>query len=193
MAIRERKSMIHLKKAEPTPPSVTQEIRDTVSKVLLEVERDGIKAVRKYSQQFDSWNPPSFHLSDAQIKQGLEGVTDEFAASIDFALKQVRSFARAQRATMHELELETLPGVTLGHKLIPVNSVGAYVPVDRQCDHDDCRTENCWGQTRGHDNPATTRHWQDQSGAVVRDGSIRCRSNLRDWRRTSDGGNGVRH
>jgi sulfopropanediol 3-dehydrogenase len=123
--------MIHLKKADPTSPSVTQEIRDTVSKVLLEVERDGIKAVRKYSQQFDSWNPPSFHLSDAQIKQGLEGVTDEFAASIDFALKQVRSFARAQRATMHELELETLPGVTLGHKLIPVNSVGAYVPGGR--------------------------------------------------------------
>ena len=123
--------MIHLKKAQPTPPSVTQDIRDTVSKVLLEVERDGIKAVRHYSEQFDGWNPPSFHLTDAQIKQGLEGVTNEFAASIDFALEQVRSFARAQRATMHELELETLPGVTLGHKLIPVNSVGAYVPGGR--------------------------------------------------------------
>ena len=123
--------MIHLKTAEPTPPSVTQDIRDTVSKVLLEVERDGIKAVRHYSEQFDGWNPPSFHLSDAHIKQGLEGVTDEFAASIDFALEQVRSFARAQRATMHELELETLPGVTLGHKLIPVNSVGSYVPGGR--------------------------------------------------------------
>jgi sulfopropanediol 3-dehydrogenase len=123
--------MIYLKKAQPTPPSVTQEIRDTVSKVLLEVERDGIKAVRKYSEQFDGWNPPSFLLTDAQIKQGLEGITDEFAASIDFALEQVRSFARAQRATMHELELETLPGVTLGHKLLPVNSVGAYVPGGR--------------------------------------------------------------
>jgi sulfopropanediol 3-dehydrogenase len=123
--------MIHLKKAQPTPPSVTQEIRETVSKVLLEVERDGIKAVRKYSEQFDGWNPPSFLLTDAQIKSGLEGVTDEFAASIDFALEQVRAFARAQRATMHELELETLPGVTLGHKLLPVNSVGAYVPGGR--------------------------------------------------------------
>ncbi len=87
--------------------------------------------MRKYSQQFDGWNPPSFHLSDAQIKEGLEGVSDEFAASIDFALEQVRAFARAQRATMHELELETLPGVTLGHKLIPVNAVGAYVPGGR--------------------------------------------------------------
>jgi sulfopropanediol 3-dehydrogenase len=123
--------MIHLKKAEPTPPSVTQEIRDTVSKVLLEVERDGMKAVRKYSEQFDGWNPPSFLLTDAQIKSGLEGVTDGFAASIDFALEQVRCFARAQRATMHELEIETLPGVTLGHKLLPVNSVGAYVPGGR--------------------------------------------------------------
>jgi sulfopropanediol 3-dehydrogenase len=131
MAMCERKPMIHLKKAQPTPPSVTQDIRDTVSKVLLEVERDGIKAVRKYSEQFDGWNPTSFHLTDAQIKQGLEGVKNEFAASIDFALEQVRSFARAQRATMHELELETLPGVTLGHKLIPVNSVGAYVPGGR--------------------------------------------------------------
>jgi sulfopropanediol 3-dehydrogenase len=123
--------MIHLKKAEPTPPSVTQEIRDTVSKVLLEVERDGIKAVRKYSEQFDGWNPPNFLLTDAQIKSGLEGVTDAFAASIDFALEQVRCFARAQRATLHELEIETLPGVTLGHKLLPVNSVGAYVPGGR--------------------------------------------------------------
>ncbi len=123
--------MIHLKKAQPTPPSVTQEIRDTVSKVLLEVERDGIKAVRKYSEQFDGWNPPSFLLTEAQIKSGLEGVTDDFAASINFALEQVRAFARAQRATMHELEVETLPGVTLGHKLLPVNSVGAYVPGGR--------------------------------------------------------------
>jgi sulfopropanediol 3-dehydrogenase len=123
--------MIHLKKAQPTPPSVTQEIRETVSKVLLEVERDGIKAVRKYSEQFDGWNPPDFLLTDAQIKRGLEGVTDEFAQSIDFAIHQVRAFAQAQRATMHELEVETLPGVTLGHKLIPVNSVGAYVPGGR--------------------------------------------------------------
>jgi sulfopropanediol 3-dehydrogenase len=123
--------MIHLKKPEPVPRSVNQEIRETVSKVLLEVERDGITAVRKYSQQFDGWNPPSFHLTEAQIKAGLEGVSDEFAESINFAIDQVRRFALAQRATMHELELETLPGVTLGHKLIPVNSVGAYVPGGR--------------------------------------------------------------
>jgi sulfopropanediol 3-dehydrogenase len=127
----ERKPMIHLKKPQAIPQSLNQEIRDTVSKVLLEVERDGIAAVRKYSQQFDGWNPPSFQLSDAQIKEGLEGVSDEFAVSIDFALEQVRAFARAQRATMHDLELETLPGVTLGHKLIPVNAVGAYVPGGR--------------------------------------------------------------
>ena len=123
--------MIHLKRAEPTPPNLSQDIRDTVSKVLLEVEREGIKAVRHYSELFDGWNPPNFHLTEAQIKQGLEGVTEEFAASIDFALEQVRSFARAQRATMHDLEIETLPGVTLGHKLIPVNSVGSYVPGGR--------------------------------------------------------------
>jgi sulfopropanediol 3-dehydrogenase len=123
--------MIHLKKAQPTPLSVTQEIRETVSKVLLEVERDGIKAVRKYSQQFDGWNPPDFLLTEAQIKQGLEAVSDEFAQSIDFAIDQVRAFAQAQRATMHELEVQTLPGVTLGHKLIPVNAVGAYVPGGR--------------------------------------------------------------
>ena len=123
--------MIHLKKPEPVPRSVSQEIRETVSRVLLDVERDGIAAVRKYSQQFDGWNPPSFHLSEAQIKQGLEGVSDEFAQSIDFAIDQVRGFAKAQRATLHELEVETLPGVTLGHKLIPVNAVGAYVPGGR--------------------------------------------------------------
>ncbi len=123
--------MFYLKQAQPTSPSVNQDIRDTVSRVLSDVEREGIAAVRRYSQQFDGWNPARFHLTDAQIREGLEGVPDEFAASIDFAIQQVRSFAQAQRASLHEIELETLPGVTLGHKLIPVNSVGAYVPGGR--------------------------------------------------------------
>jgi histidinol dehydrogenase len=62
----------YLKKASPTASSVTQEIRDTVSKVILEIERDGMGAVRRYSSAFDNWNPESFFLTDAQIKSGLE-------------------------------------------------------------------------------------------------------------------------
>jgi sulfopropanediol 3-dehydrogenase len=64
--------MEYLKKAKPTASSVTQEIRDTVSKVILEIERDGMSAVRKYSSAFDNWNPESFFLTDTQIKSGLE-------------------------------------------------------------------------------------------------------------------------
>lgn len=123
--------MEYIKKAPPQPPSISQEIRDTVSRIISDVEREGITAVRRYSERFDSWNPPSFRLSKREIEEGLSAVDPSIAHSIDFATEQVKKFAELQRATLTDFEAETLPGVTLGQKQIPVNAVGAYVPGGR--------------------------------------------------------------
>ncbi|WP_102126506.1 histidinol dehydrogenase [Deinococcus planocerae] len=123
--------MEYLKRAEPQSQAATQAIRDTVSRVLLDVERERLAAVRRYSEQFDGWNPESFHLSSTQIEEGLASVPEEVARSIDFAVEEVRKFARLQRESLHDFEVQTLPGVTLGQRHIPVNAVGAYVPGGR--------------------------------------------------------------
>jgi sulfopropanediol 3-dehydrogenase len=121
----------YLKQAQPQPASASLEIRQTVSKVISEIEREGEVAVRRYSQEFDGWNPKSFYLSEAEIQEGLNGVEPVIARSIDFAIEQVRHFAQLQRNTLVDFEAETIPGVTLGQKHIPVNAVGAYVPGGR--------------------------------------------------------------
>lgn len=123
--------MEYIKKAPPQPPSVSQEIRETVSRIISDVEREGIDAVRRYSEKFDGWNPPSFRLSKREIEEGLNAVDPRIARSIDFAIEQVRKFAELQRATLTDFEAETLPGVTLGQKQIPVNAVGSYIPGGR--------------------------------------------------------------
>lgn len=123
--------MEYLKKASPQAPAVSQEIRDTVSRVIADIEREGMPAVRRYSEQFDGWNPPSFYLSPQAVAAGAAGVDERIRGSIDFAVTQVRKFAALQKGTMGDLEVETLPGVTLGHKHIPVNAVGSYVPGGR--------------------------------------------------------------
>ncbi|RIH87885.1 histidinol dehydrogenase [Calidithermus roseus] len=123
--------MEYFKKALPQSPSVTQEIRDTVSRIISDVEREGITAVRRYSEMFDGWNPPSFRLSQHEIEEGLRVVDTGIARAIDFAIEQVSKFARLQLATLTEFEAETLPGVTLGQKQIPVNAVGSYIPGGR--------------------------------------------------------------
>jgi sulfopropanediol 3-dehydrogenase len=123
--------MEYIKKAPPQPPSISQEIRDTVSRIISDVEREGITAVRRYSERFDGWNPPSFRLSEREIEEDLSAVDPSIARSIDFAIEQVKKFAELQRATLADFEAETLPGVTLGQKQIPVSAVGAYVPGGR--------------------------------------------------------------
>ena len=123
--------MEYLKKAAPQPAAATQEIRDTVSEIIGAVESDGLDAVRRYSERFDGWSPPSFRLSDAEIRASVAAVPEEVARAIDFSLEQVRTFARLQRQTLTEFEAETLPGVFIGQKQIPVNAVGAYIPGGR--------------------------------------------------------------
>jgi sulfopropanediol 3-dehydrogenase len=121
----------YLKKGEPQSLEVAQGIRDTVSKILLDVEREGIVAVRRYSEELDGWNPDSFVVSEEEIKRAEDALDDELKEHIAFARDQVRNFAVLQKKTLVDFEEETLPGVVLGQKQIPVNAVGSYSPGGR--------------------------------------------------------------
>ncbi|MDB5527147.1 MAG: hisD [Devosia sp.] len=108
--------------------SVGVELRSTVSQILLDVEKRGDDAVRDWSIKFDRFERQSYRLEGAEIRRCIESLTPRAVADIEFAQEQVANFARAQRATMSELRVETLPGVILGHKHIPIGNVGCYVP-----------------------------------------------------------------
>ncbi|WP_216320779.1 histidinol dehydrogenase [Deinococcus aestuarii] len=123
--------MEYFKQAAPQAPSVNQEIRDTVSSILSDVEREGLAAVRRYSERFDGHSPESFRMTPEEISRVTSEVEDSVARAIDFSLEQVRNFAGLQRRTLVDFEAETLPGVTIGQKQIPVNAVGAYIPGGR--------------------------------------------------------------
>jgi sulfopropanediol 3-dehydrogenase len=104
------------------------DVAKTVESFLNEISAEGEPAVRRLSQKFDGWNPASFRLTPAQIDECMSELTPEQINDIKFAQTQVRNFAEAQLSTMSDIEIETLPGVILGHKNIPVDTVGCYVP-----------------------------------------------------------------
>jgi sulfopropanediol 3-dehydrogenase len=103
-------------------------LRRTVEDILARIEAEGDAAVRDLSTKFDGWTPDSFRLTDAEIEAALSKVSRQDLDDIRFAQAQVKGFAQAQRASMQDIEVETLPGVFLGHRNIPVASVGCYVP-----------------------------------------------------------------
>jgi sulfopropanediol 3-dehydrogenase len=105
-----------------------RKVRETVEGIVDDVRKRGDKAVRDLSQKFDNWSPPSFRLSKAELDEIVAKVPPSTIADIKFAQAQIRRFAEAQRAALREIEVETLPGVKLGHKNIPIESVGCYVP-----------------------------------------------------------------
>ena len=123
----------YLKKgiAEEQSRAADKSVRETVERILADIEARGDKAIREYSEKFDRWSPPSFRLTQEQIDALIARVEPQALADIRFAQAQVRRFAEAQRASLREVEVETLPGVTLGHKNIPVQSIGCYVPGGR--------------------------------------------------------------
>jgi sulfopropanediol 3-dehydrogenase len=123
--------MEYLKKSEPIGEQVTQNIRESVSEILMAVAREGITAVRRYSKQLDDWNPESFVVSEREIRRAEHSVDEELKGYINFAQAQVRNFAHLQRETLVDFERETLPGVVLGQKQIPVNAAGCYAPGGR--------------------------------------------------------------
>lgn len=105
-----------------------EKVKAIVERILLEIEQKGDAAVRELSEKFDEWSPESFRLSEGEIQSCLDQVPDQAISDIEFAQEQIRNFAQIQRDALEDVEVETLPGVILGHKNIPVESVGCYVP-----------------------------------------------------------------
>ncbi len=103
-------------------------VRKTVEGILADIEARGDAAVREMSQKFDNWNPKEFRLTRPQIDECVKSLPKQVIGDIKFAQAQIRNFAQIQRDSLRDVEVETLPGVVLGHKNIPVNSVGCYVP-----------------------------------------------------------------
>ena len=123
----------HLKTGQPAAAKAEDnlQVRKTVEAILADIADRGDPAVREYSEKFDNWSPPSFRLSPSEIDQCVRSLPAQVIEDIRFAQTQIRNFALAQRAALRDVEVETLPGVVLGHKNIPVNSIGCYVPGGR--------------------------------------------------------------
>lgn len=116
-----------LQNGDQSDPAVTA----AVEALLAEVAEGGDKAVRALSLRFDRFDRDSYRLSDAEIRACIDSLSVQERRDLDFAQTQVRNFAQAQRDTMRDLEIETLPGVTLGHRHLPVGNVGCYIPGGR--------------------------------------------------------------
>jgi sulfopropanediol 3-dehydrogenase len=123
--------MINYLKKGPTQQEKSEsnkKVQTIVENIIGDIEKDGDKAVRKHSESFDKWTPESFRLSKEDIKACYDELSEQVISDIHWAQAQVRNFAQIQRDSMKDVEVETLPGVTLGHKHIPMESVGCYVP-----------------------------------------------------------------
>src|SRR5262245_50944148 len=121
----------YLKKAVQRSAEVDASVRSTVTEILGAVQNEGEVAVRRYSERLDRWSPPSFRLTPADINAGLANVSKEDRDQIAYCRDQVAALVERQRDTLSAMEVELQPGVVLGQKLIPVSSVGAYVPGGR--------------------------------------------------------------
>jgi sulfopropanediol 3-dehydrogenase len=116
----------------PQPPREARlQVQQTVSEMIEQIRERGEAAVREYSAKLDGWEPDSFQLGDEEIEALVASVPRQIIEDIEFCQTQVRTFAEAQRASMTEIEIETIPGVKLGHRHIPIDSVGTYVPGGR--------------------------------------------------------------
>ena len=126
--------MIRILKAGKDADAVREaeiEVQRTVESIITDVETRGDEAVREWSARLDRWSPSSFRLTGDEIERAVSRVSASDLDDIRFAQDQVRRFAERQRACLTDLEVETMPGVVLGHRNIPVNSVGCYVPGGR--------------------------------------------------------------
>jgi sulfopropanediol 3-dehydrogenase len=114
--------------AAPRQAAVNAEVREVVARIIDRVAEGGDAALRELSQRYDRWNPPQFRLSADQIADCVASLTPQQRADIEFAQAQVRRFAEVQKGALRDVEVETLPGVVLGHRNLPVRSVACYVP-----------------------------------------------------------------
>ena len=126
-------SVKYIKKAKinQESPEELLKTRKIVEGVLAQIEQDKDEAIRTLSQKFDNWSPESFRLSKEDIEKIVASVPEKTIEDIKWAQAQVRRFAQIQKSALRDIEIETIPGVVLGHKNVPVNSVGCYVPGGR--------------------------------------------------------------
>lgn len=125
---------MHVSKSGTNPATIhaaDAQVRSTVEAVIADIRDRGDAAVREYSQRFDQWSPPAFRLTADEIAALVATLSEQVITDLRFAQAQIRRFAEHQRATLQDLEVETLPGVVLGHRHIPINRVGCYVPGGR--------------------------------------------------------------
>ena len=120
----------YLKKSKPEIEKIEDDrkVKTSVEEILSKIKNDGDNAIRFYSEKFDNYSPESFRLSNKVIEECLTKVSSKDLEDIKFAQTQIKNFAEIQKNSMKDVESETLPGVILGHKNIPVESVGCYVP-----------------------------------------------------------------
>jgi sulfopropanediol 3-dehydrogenase len=120
----------HLKTAQATATraEADSKVRSTVEAILADIEARGDAAVRELSQKFDNWSPANFRLTEPEIEAAMAKLSARDLDDIRFAQANVRRFAEAQKAALRDVEVETMPGVILGHRNIPVDAVGCYVP-----------------------------------------------------------------
>ncbi|MCS3407008.1 histidinol dehydrogenase [Serratia sp. AKBS12] len=120
-----------IKRPQGQDEKADRSLTETVSAIIARVKQEGDAALRDYSQQFDKQVPQQFEVTESEIEQALASMDPQTRRDSEFAIEQVRRFAQAQFATMQPLEIETLPGVHLGHRIIPIQTVGCYVPGGR--------------------------------------------------------------
>src|SRR5699024_9876425 len=118
-------------KSEKELQETSYKVQKAVSDIIKDIEENGDKAVRDLSVKFDKWSPESFLLTQEQIEKIVNSVDETVKNDIKFAQEQIRFFAEKQKESLHEIEVENIPGATLGHKIIPVNSAGCYIPGGR--------------------------------------------------------------
>ena len=126
--------MIRVLKQGATEAEKTEadrKVRQTVESILEDISTRGDAAVRELSAKFDKWEPEAFRLRPDEIQSLMDSLPAQVIEDIKFAQAQIRRFAQAQKDALKDIEVETLPGIRLGHKNIPVNSVGCYVPGGR--------------------------------------------------------------
>jgi sulfopropanediol 3-dehydrogenase len=121
----------YLKKSDLPPQQTTPEVKATVAEMLERIEKEGLEAIRSFSAQLDHWEPRSFQVSDEEIDAAADQLDEELREHIAFAQEQVRNFAQYQRDSLLELSVNPLPGVELGHRHVPIESVGSYIPGGR--------------------------------------------------------------
>ena len=122
---------VYLKKAQERPAEDLSQVRETVRQIIEKVKQEGADAVRHYSQSFDQWAPKSFKISEDDMRSSRDKLPVSMAEDIDYCQAQIRNFAREQMKRLVDFEVESMPGVWLGQKIIPVASSGSYVPGGR--------------------------------------------------------------